>query len=96
MSPAHTDSGGVDEPILRVQVAEAEVVKISKVWFRVVELVDLVVVKDGGVEDVREGVVCVRVRGVNTTVTLQMKGTYKHRNKRDANTCIWFNNELES
>ena len=68
MSPAHTDSGGVDELILRVQVAEAEVVKISKVWFRVVELVDLVVVKDGGVEDVREGVVCVRVRGVNTVI----------------------------
>lgn len=44
MGSAYTNSGGVDELVFRVQVAESQVVEVPEIWFWVVKFVDLVVV----------------------------------------------------
>ena len=75
MTSAYSDSSRVDHFAGWIKVTEAQIIQVPEVRCRVLQLLDLVVVKDDWIEDVRKHVIGVRVRGVDTAVTLQMFAT---------------------
>ncbi len=75
VTPADSDASRDDVFSRRIEIAEAQVVHISHVWFWVVKFVNLVVVLDDFIQNLGKGSVCLRVAGVDTNTAVEVQAS---------------------
>ena len=79
MAPSNSDSGWFDQFAWRVKVAKTKVIEVTKIWCRVFQFTDFVVILNNWFEYIRKHLIGFRISSVDTCMTAQMQATCERK-----------------